>query len=63
MGIFQDIKKSSFKEDDAIRIFRVLRICTLPDSYGYSVSVSVSSNDIFVSFFSLQLLDLRGPLN
>lgn len=24
MGIFQDVKKSSFKEDDAIRIFRVL---------------------------------------
>lgn len=38
MGIFQDIKKSSFKEDDAIRIFRVLcMICTLPDSYGVRI--------------------------
>lgn len=26
-------------------------LCRIPTEYGYSVSVSVSSNDIFVSFF------------
>lgn len=48
MGIFQDIKISSFKEDDAIQIFRVL--CTLPRSTDTPyISVSVSSNIVFQS--------------
>ena len=65
MGIFQDIKKSSFKEDDAIRIFRVLYLCTLPDSYGVRIlRIRIRKFKRYICIvFHFQLLDLRGPLN